>query len=111
MSDKFRERIAAAVPYLRVYFDRSAKYMDTSLTCQEFLLDALFKIGVDDSEIGVEVLDSEVIPFEDFRIALSSANIPIARLMLCWEKLCSKKSLGEKIFSPKKPGVERGYFL
>lgn len=46
------------------------------LLSQKTLEDVLFFMGIDDSEVGLKLLEASTTGFEDFSIALSKANIP-----------------------------------
>jgi len=83
-----QDRIESATPYILTYFEdfRNAHSGFPQISCQESLENSLKNLGVTDSEIGIELLDSEFFTFELFRDSLD-IKLPIARLQLCFSKL------------------------
>jgi len=82
----------------------------TQQNISNYLTEVLNKIGIDDSEIGVKVLESDTTTFEMFEqeflkgsidfdnglaLTVNACQIPVARLKFAWEVLKGKSSKKE----------------
>jgi hypothetical protein len=79
-------RVKKAVPILQRYFQ------DIKKDAQKELLKILDDMGIDDSDIGIQTLESATTTFEDFESNFSTEfpNFPPPRLKLAWEILKGK---------------------
>lgn len=93
MDTNLKSRVQSAVTILKSYL--------TSIdNPEDFLEQVLFEMGIDDSEIGIEVLEAESTSFDDFKSSISKhcgfskpePCIPEPRLKLAWSTLTKKSA-------------------
>jgi len=96
MNIDFKSRIESAAKILDPYF-KEAHIEDS----EKFLEEVLLKMGVDDSQIGIEILTSNNTSISDFENAIKKCNIflaesnineiPSPRLKFAWSCLSKQK--------------------
>jgi hypothetical protein len=90
MSTSYQSRLASATKILQAYIEKVSKEDPES-----YLNAMLARLGIDDSDIGIQTLDAESTTFEDFKDVFKqlgfTSEIPEPRLKLAWAALKGPK--------------------